>query len=74
MSEIKDLVQTHLPEIIQFIETECKTVHLASTICIIRSFCEIIHYHFFLGQEVSRLQKFAPVGDWNMAPVYVCLP
>ena len=74
LSEIKDLVNTHLPEIIQFINTECKTVHPVSAICIIRSFCEIIHYHFFLGQEVSRLQKFAPLEDLHIGPVYVLSP
>ena len=73
LSEIKELVDGHVPEIIDFIATQCQTVQPVSTICMIRSFCELMHYHFFLGQEVSRLHVYTFVDEYRMLTLlYIC--
>lgn len=73
LSVIKELVDEHVPEIINFIATQCQTVQPVSTICMIRSFCELMHYHFFLGQEVSRLHVYTFVDEYRMLTLlYIC--
>ena len=53
LQEIKDLVNTHVPEIIKYLVNECSFIQSVSWASIVRSFCCLVHYHFFLGKEVA---------------------
>jgi len=53
LTEITDLVFAHVPEVINFIASECKCVQPVSGVNIFRSFCSLMHYHFFLGKETA---------------------
>ena len=59
MQDIVDLVGAHVQDIVDFIEAECKCIQPISWISAMRCFCEIMHYHFFLGKPVATRRTVA---------------
>ena len=53
LTEIKDLALAHVPDVISFIDAECKCVQDASSVSVCHAFCSLMHYHFFLGQDAA---------------------
>jgi hypothetical protein len=53
LREIKDLVHAHIPDLVTFVAHECQCEQNVSWTCLMRSFCALMHYHFFLGKEFA---------------------
>ena len=70
LQEITDLVANHVPEMVAFLKTECKTILPVSSVRMIRSFCDIMHYHFFLGKDVAMRRT---IGFVRANFVFACV-
>lgn len=53
LQELRDLVDTHMADLVTFLAAECKLTQPIAWVSCIRTFCHLFHYHFFLGQEVA---------------------